>query len=160
MRLPLVLTLAALLTGCGLGFRTIPVPTDLKPLNGVQYYDWCTDINNAECHLFYVGTKPISLTTWSEPAIPFGTVRYAEWMGDYPFWSRVWFPFGLPDQPGEHCGVQVYGGIKVEGTVHREMQKLFALTGYPLEFKPSEQHALRVKCDLEVVPDIDNMAGY
>lgn len=155
-----IASLAALLTGCGVGYRTIPPPVDLKPLNATGFYHHCADVEEAKCHLFYIGTKPITVTTWTEPALPFGTMRYARWQGDYAFWSDVWFPFGVPTRKGERCGLQIYGGIKVEGTIRRELNGLYRIPGYPLEFKPSEQHALRRKCDLDVTPDVDNMAGY
>lgn len=152
--------LVLVLTGCGLGYRTYLPPADLNPLSSTGFYHHCTDPWRAECHLFHIGHTPITVRAWTEPAFPFGTMRYAEWMGDYPFKSRGWFPMGVPTVKGEHCGVQWYSGIKVEGTIHRELNGLYKIPGYPLEFKPSEQHAFRVKCDLDVTPDVDNMAGY
>ena len=152
--------LVLVLTGCGLGYRTILPPTDLNPLSSTGFYSHCQDPWRAECHLFYLSKTPITVQAWTEPAFPFGTIRYSDWRGDYPFWTRAYFPFGLPTVKGEHCALQTYGGIKVEGTIHRELNALYKNPGYPLEFKPTEQHAVRIKCDLDVTPDVDNMAGF
>ena len=157
----LVLLAGLMLAGCGLGWQTILPPIDMKPLTSTGFYNHCADVTRAECHLFYIGQTPIKpVRHWTEPAFPFGTMRYIEWMGDYPFRSRDWFPMGVPTVKGEHCGVQWYSGIKQEGTIHRELNQLYKIPGTVLEFKPSEQHAFRLKCDLDVVPDQDNMAGY
>lgn len=156
----LVASYAFLLVGCGIGYQTILPPVDLRPLNDTGYYNHCADVERSECHLFHIGTAPITVRTWTEPAFPFGTMRYLSAVGDYTFHSRTWFALGVPTYKGERCGVQWYDGIKVEGTIHRELNGLYRVPGYPLEFKPSEQHALRVKCDLDVVPNIDNLAGY
>lgn len=156
----MIVVLAALLAGCGLGYRTYLPPADLNPLSSTGFYNHCADPWRAECHLFHIGHTPITVRVWTEPALPFGTMRYARWKGDYPFWSSTWFPFGVPTYKGEHGGLQRYGGIKVEGTIHRELNMLYKIPGYPLEFKPSEQHSVRWKNDLDVTPDVDNMAGF
>ena len=154
------LALTLILSACGIGYQTVLPPIDLKPLSSTGFYNHCTDVEDVKCHLFYIGTKPITIRTWTEPALPFGTNRYLIALGDYGFWSRVWFPLGVPTYKGEHCGLQTYGGIKVEGTIHRELNNLYKRPGIPLEFKPSEQHALRWKCDLDIIPDVDNLAGF
>lgn len=150
-----ITVVGAVLAGCALPHTRVIVPPDSLKSDTTLGYQ--TELDRHDIRL---GAVPPQLVEhWTAMAFPFGQLRHSKWQGEFAFTSDVWFPLGLPTVKGERCGVQSYDGIKVEGGKWKE----FEATGrpwIPLEFHPIEQHAFRVKCDLDAQPSRFNMAGY
>jgi|SRR5579872_5440268 len=143
------------LMGCTLPHtRVILPPLDMPSDETLGYH---TEKDRHDIRLGKV--EPIIVEHWMTEAFPMGQIRFTRWQGEYPFWTREWFPQGLPTYKGEHCAVQTYEGIKVEGGKYLEFRRN-GWSWVPLEFFVDEQNAVRVKCDLDAVPSVFNMAGY
>lgn len=143
-----------LISGCAMPFTKIVIPpVDLPSDTTLGYH---TEQDRHDIRL--VLGVPKQMENWTASAFPFGSIRRSEWdNGGFLFWSRVWFPMGLPKEKGDHCGLQVYEGIKVEGGKLKEIESKGLL---PVEFFAAEQNSVRIKCDLDAVPSKYNEAGY
>lgn len=152
----LVAAAAVIVAGCALSHTRVYLPEPALKSDSTLGYQ--TEQDRHDIRL-YVG-KPEMVEHWREDAFPFGQIRHSKWKtGPYPFTSHEWFPFGIPTVKGEHCALQTYNGVKIEGGKYKEFQA----NGWPyvpLEFHEVEQNAFRVKCDLDVQPSVYNQAGY
>lgn len=160
--LPFVVFL--LLTGCAMPYTRTVLP--LASMESDTTLGYRTEQARHDIRLYVLDQGPYTgvsmVEHWTARALPFGTLRHSKWRnGPYAFTSDVWFPSGLPTIKGDTCGWQSYEGIKLEGGKLKEFQ-VNKWEYLPLEFFPAEQHAFRLKCDLDVVPAYDgsNQAGY